>query len=127
MQFRPENLARASTASRRSRVARVLAVVLAVLQLAMGSAVPLLDADAAHHQPVAAHIEDASQENCPASHDAASCQLCQVLTAARGLPTAPALPSLPVVERDPQIIAVQTVAVASAFLDGLGSRAPPLG
>lgn len=114
-------------ALRRSGLARVVVGLLAVFQLMVGAAVPVLDAEAGHHQPVAAHIEDASQDGCPASHDAESCQLCQIHTAARVLPVAPAVPALPAVERHSVLVAHRAVAVATGFLDGHGSRAPPLG
>lgn len=106
---------------------RVLAGVLAALQLFVGAAVPILDAEAGHHQPVAMHIEDATQDSCPAAHDAASCQLCQLLTAVRGFAAGPGVPDLPAIARRVAPVADQPVALAAGFLDGHASRAPPLG
>ena len=74
----------AHLASRRGTFARVVSGAWLVLYAVVLGALPVADAGA-DHAPVAAHWEDSSQTDCPASHDAATCQLCSVLTAARDL------------------------------------------
>lgn len=125
-----------STASRRSSlaaallgrgtVARVMAGLLLVLQVFAVGAVPVLDAASDHSDRVVVHIEDAQQSDCPASHDADDCQLCQVLSSLRGLPgAAGALPQ----PTGPRAVALPLDVVEGAptlgFLAGNSSRAPP--
>lgn len=122
----PSPLPRVPTtrAPRRVGYARAVAAVWLAVYVLLVAVVPLADARA-EHAPVAAHWEDAQGGDCPASHDARVCQLCQVVTSA-GLVSmdAPALGTAPVVRR----------ALASAGADqarraparaGPASRAPP--
>jgi len=110
----------------RGFVARVVAGTLLVLQVFAVGAVPVLDALSDHSERVVLHVEDAQNNDCPASHGAEDCQLCQVLSAMRGLPVASgALPqpigasALAVPTRD------RDGARALGFLNGNTSRAPP--
>lgn len=110
----------------RGRVARAVAALLLVLQGFVVGAVPVLDAETDHSGKVVVHIEDAQQSDCPATHDAEDCQLCQVLSAQRGLPAAAgALPQ----PTGPRIAAlpmdVRDGAPSLVFLAGNTSRAPP--
>jgi hypothetical protein len=107
-------------------MARVMAGVLLVLQVFVVGAIPVLDAGADHSEKVVLHIEDSQQSDCPASHDAEDCQLCQVLSAMRGLPVASgALPQ----PTGPRVLPIPTDdwdgAPALVFLTGNTSRAPP--
>jgi len=110
----------------RGLMARVMAGMLLVLQAFVVGAVPVLDAGADHSEQVVVHIEDSQNNDCPVSHDAEDCQLCQVLSAIRGLPggsgampqpTGPraAAPPMDVWEGAPALV----------FLSGNTSRAPP--
>lgn len=114
----------AAIASGRGPLARVLTGLWMALHLLVVAAVPLADAQTLHADEVVAHWESEGAE-CPTSHGADDCQLCQLLVAGRALPataTAPALPARPAA-RIPS--GLELAAVAAAHLDGLGSRAPP--
>jgi hypothetical protein len=107
-------------------LARVVAGLLLVLQVFVVGAVPVLDAAEDHSERVVVHIEDAQHNDCPASHDADDCQLCQVLSSLRGLPgEAGALPQ----PTGPRAVALPLDVVDGAptlgFLSGNSSRAPP--
>jgi hypothetical protein len=121
---RPATLAAALVG--RGLLARVMAGVLLVLQVFVVGAVPVLDAATDHADKVVVHIEDAQQSDCPASHDAEDCQLCQAHTQLRGLPVAAG--SLPQ-PTGPRAVAlpmdVLEGAPALVFLAGNTSRAPP--
>ena len=100
--------------------------MLLVLQVFVVGAVPVLDAAADHSEKVVLHIEDAQHNDCPTSHDADDCQLCQVLSSLRGLPgAAGALPQ----PTGPRAVALPLDVVDGAptlgFLSGNSSRAPP--
>lgn len=110
----------------RGVVARALAGMLLVLQVFVVGAVPVLDAGADHADRVVVHIEDAQERDCPASHDADDCQLCQALSLLRGLPVATGSMPQPT---GPRAFAppmdVLEGAPALVFLAGNTSRAPP--
>jgi hypothetical protein len=125
-----------STPSRRSAIsaalagrglmARMLAGMLLVLQVFVVGAVPVLDAGTDHTEQVVIHIEDAQNSDCPASHDAEDCQLCQALSSLRAIPgSAGALPQ----PTGPRAVSlpmdVLVGAPALVFLSGNSSRAPP--
>ena len=94
------------------------------LHLLVVAAVPLADAQTLHADEVVAHWESEGAE-CPTSHGADDCQLCQLLVAGRALPAATAAPIVAprLAERIPS--GLELAAVPAAHLDGLGSRAPP--
>lgn len=121
---RPANSAAARLG--RGAIGRLLAAVLLVLQVFVVGAVPVLDAATEHTERVVLHVEDAQQGDCPASHDAEDCQLCQVLSAVRGIPAEGQAVPLPAVARATmQPVAAQGRAPAHVFLSGNSSRAPP--
>ena len=110
----------------RGAVARVLAGLLLVLQGFVTGAVPVLDGRADHSEKIVIHVEDAQEQNCPASHDAEDCQLCQAFSSLRGVPAnagAEGRPELVRVAGAP-VDAVQG-ALSLVFLSGNASRAPP--
>jgi hypothetical protein len=107
-------------------MARVLAGMLLVLQVFVVGAIPVLDAGTDHTEQVVVHIEDAQHSDCPASHDAESCQLCQAISSLRGVPSsAGAMPQ----PTGPRAVALPLDVVEGApalgFLSGNSSRAPP--
>lgn len=107
-------------------LARVMAGMLLVLQGFVVGVVPVLDTAADHSDEVVVHIEDAQHNDCPSSHGADDCQLCQVLSSLRGLPgVVGALPQ----PTGPRAVAVPLDVVDGApalgFLAGNSSRAPP--
>lgn len=112
----------------RGTVARVLAALLAVMQLGGAALAPVADAVGGHHEQVVLHIEDADGGDCPASHGEADCTLCQLAHGARAvLPTSPALAAASIRASASCVPGALGVAAAPRFLDGRSSRAPPLG
>lgn len=110
----------------RGTLGRLLAVVLLALQVFVAGVVPVLDAATDHVERVVVHVEDAQQGDCPASHDAEDCQLCQVLSAVRGMPTEGGSMPVPMVARAlPQPVDAEDRVPALVFLAGNSSRAPP--
>lgn len=111
---------------RRSAVARALAAVWLMAYAAIGVGFPVLDAQTDHADRVAAHWEDASDTNCPPTHDPAVCQVCQQLGAAGKIPSERAVVAGPS-ERSarPPLDAQQRPwrSVAAAILS---TRAPPV-
>jgi hypothetical protein len=90
------------------------------------AAVPIADAHMGHTAEIVAHWEDAEQSNCPASHTAGDCQLCQVLVSARALPAQSATPIFMKAEGSRLPIGHERAVFAASFLAGHSSRAPPL-
>jgi len=127
MSIHAAQLSTRGPAFRRGPLARVLAGLWMVLHLAVVAAVPVADAYVGHTDEIVAHWEDAERSDCPASHPAGDCQLCQVLVSARALPAHSATPVFlgAGVPRPPA--GRERVAVAATFLSGHSSRAPPLG
>lgn len=116
----------AAAQSGRGRLGRLLAAMLLALQVFVVGAVPVLDAATDHADRVVLHIEDAQQGDCPASHDAEDCQLCQALSAMRGIPAERGAPILPIVALAlPQPVDAEDRVPALVFLSGNSSRAPP--
>jgi hypothetical protein len=113
-------------AFRRGPFARLLAGVWMVVHLLIVAAVPVADAHMGHTDEIVAHWEDAEQSDCPASHPAGDCQLCQVLVSARALPAQSATPVLLAAEGSRLPAGYERVALAASFLAGHSSRAPPL-
>ncbi len=110
----------------RGALGRLLAVVLLVLQVFVVGVVPVLDAATDHVDGVVVHVEDAQQGDCPASHDADDCQLCQLLSAVRGMPAERGTPTVPTVALAlPQPVDAEVRVPALVFLAGHSSRAPP--
>lgn len=110
----------------RGTLGRLLAAVLLVLQVFVVGAVPVLDAATDHVDQVVVHVEDAQQGDCPASHDAEDCQLCQVLSAVRGMLADSGPMAVPMVTRAlPQPVDAEDRVPALVFLAGNSSRAPP--
>jgi hypothetical protein len=110
----------------RGTLSRLLAAVLLVLQIFVVGAVPVLDAATDHVDRVVVHVEDAQQGDCPASHDAEDCQLCQLLSAVRGMPAERGTPTVPTVALAlPQPVDAEDDVPALVFLAGNSSRAPP--
>lgn len=69
------------SATRRGRLARLLATAwLGFYVLAVG-ATPVLDALAGHGQEIVAHWEDASDDRCPPRHEEVGCQFAPVFAA----------------------------------------------
>ena len=105
---------------------RVMAALLLMVQLFAVGAVPIFDGRADHSEKVVLHVEDAQERDCPASHDAGDCRLCQVLCSLRGLPSnvgAEGRPALVRVAAAP--VDVVDGAPTLVFLSGNASRAPP--
>jgi hypothetical protein len=104
-----------------------MAGVWVVLHLLLVAGAPVLDAAVGHADQVVAHWEDADGGDCPASHGADQCQLCQSVVKARALSGGDAAPAIP--ESSEQLRAERARAATPtfAFLDGHSSRAPPLG
>ena len=77
----------------RSRLMRAGAAILAVLQLALGPALAVTDAEAQGRSasPLAVHVEDHSQAECRAPHDE-RCVVCQQLQRVATCATPSALP-----------------------------------
>lgn len=94
-------------------------LVFALVSVAM----PVADA-AAHHAPVVAHWEDASDESCPPQHDASTCQVCQSAVRWACASVAVRIAVAPTATRRPT---EQTrVAIVAAPSRGVpASRAPP--
>jgi len=72
--------------ARGSALARVIAAAWLVVYAAIGVGFPVLDAQTDHSDRVVAHWEDASDTDCPPTHDPAVCQVCQQITAASKAP-----------------------------------------
>jgi hypothetical protein len=115
----------AAAQSGRGRLGRLLAATLLALQVFVVGAVPVLDAATEHVDRVVVHVEDAQQGDCPASHDAEDCQLCQVLSAVRGMPAERATPPLSAVALALPPMDAEDRVPALVFLFGNSSRAPP--
>lgn len=110
----------------RGFVARVLAGMLLVLQVFVVGAVPVLDAGEDHSGKIVLHVEDAQQNDCPASHDAGDCQFCQAISLLRGLPVGGDATPQPTGLRALALpMDVREGAPALVFLSGNTSRAPP--
>jgi hypothetical protein len=116
-----------SLAFRRGPFARVLAGLWMVVYLVVVTAVPVADAYVGHGDEIVAHWEDAEQSNCPASHAAGECQVCQILVSARALPASHVTPSLLGSDASRLPADAQRIALTATFLTGNSSRAPPLG
>lgn len=114
-------------APRRRGLARALAGVWVLLHLLLVAGAPVLDAAVGHADRVVAHWEDADGSDCPASHGADQCQLCQSLVKARALASGDAPPAIPESAQQQRSERARLATPALAFLDGHSSRAPPLG
>jgi len=126
MTARPRRSAFSAALAGRGLGTRLIAGFLLAFQLFAVGAVPVLDAETDHSAKVVLHVEDAEQNQCPVSHDLADCQLCQVVTAVRGVPAAAASAPKPSGSRAaPLPMDVWAGAPALVFLSGNSSRAPP--
>ncbi len=108
-----------------SRLARLGALAVAVLQLLLGPALAVTDAatQAQSASPVAVHVEDHSHAECRSPHDA-RCVVCQQLQTV-ATPTEPCAPPL-VVRATPAAAAASSTSGHSARHHRLPpSRGPP--
>jgi len=111
--------------TRRARLARVAGRVWMMLYLVLTAAMPLADAGVDHRTEVAAHWEDAEGPECPTPHGADTCEICQLLTGSRGLPSR-AAPALAVIDGAKQPTPSTADAAPGRWvLDSQSSRAPP--
>lgn len=94
-------------------------LVLALVSVAL----PVADA-AAHHAPVVAHWEDASDESCPPQHDASTCQACQSAVRWACASVAVRIAAAPTAPRRPAEEA-RAAGVAAPSRGVPASRAPP--
>lgn len=117
---------RSAGAGRISACQRSLSGFWLVVYALITLGIPVADARAEHGAPVVAHWEDGTDSNCPARHDASTCQLFQSVASRGRLPASAAV--LPPVERDVvhRTSAWDARVTRAPELAGLGSRAPPV-
>lgn len=104
---------------------RVVAVLLLVFQAFGTAAVPVLDGALSHVAEVVVHFEDAGQQDCPVSHHAADCGVCQMVQHGRALPAARTELPVIVAALGERPAARDVAAAGSADARANGSRAPP--
>lgn len=114
-----------SAAPRRGRLARVVGGLLVALQLFAVGAIPVLDAQTVHVDHAPMHVEDAQQHDCPATHGAEECQLCQLLTSLRTVSTSAVMPALTAATTEQVPSAASALRRSAPPTDSHGSRAPP--
>ena len=94
MRFLPRTPRSDRPASRPGGWARVLTGLWVVLYLLMVAGAPVVDAAVGHAGQVVAHWEDSEGGDCPASHGAEDCQICQVVVKSRALAANAASPAI---------------------------------
>lgn len=97
--------------------------MLAYLLVAGGA--PVLDA-ALGHDEVVAHWEDAGGGQCPATHDADACQLCQLVQVLRASAGASGPELRVATQRAPRAAAWHGECACWRILEATGPRGPPL-
>lgn len=127
MPTRPASTASAYSQRSTRRGLPALGLLAMLMQLLVLLGAPVLDARVEHVGEVAVHIEDAQDPSCPQAHLADDCGLCQLQAASR-LALGRVVPAPAAVLR--RALAPHgdaAVAVSSAAVSHLGSRAPPRG
>ncbi len=104
---------------------RLAAVLLLAFQVFGTAAVPVLDGALTHVAEVVVHIEDAGQRDCPVSHHAADCGVCQMVQHGRALPAEPAVLPAVAAALGERPASRDIVAHGATAGRANGSRAPP--
>lgn len=109
--------------NRFGRPFRLLALLLAVMQIMAPAVVSVIDGDlAAHSQPTVAHIEALGGNDCAPVHSP-ECSLCQLINASATV--GEAFRPVPVETAHTQCFRSTVLAYASFTSHGYRSRAPP--
>lgn len=112
-------------ASRRVGLMRVVARFWLLAYLMVAAGAPVLDGVIGHEEPVA-HWEGVGGGQCPASHAADDCHLCQLVQVLRASAGGP-LPVLAVrVQPSPHAAAEVRGPGSGAALESCGPRGPPI-
>lgn len=127
MRFLPRTSRSDLPASWRGGWARVLTGIWMVLHLLLVAGAPVADAAMGHADQVVAHWEDSEGGDCPTSHGAEDCQICQVVVKSRALAASAASPAIAQTAEQQRSERARAVVPGFAFLEGHSSRAPPLG